>query len=161
MTATGSHAYQRVVKTSYYYARDHTGTFIPDWLTFPARPGRVPAVDLRRRWGRARPARRLPSTLTNPLRAETMRMGLILLFCCGLRRGELLRLRLGDIEGERTVLRIRLTKFHKSRLVPLSSTVTAELRHYLEQRRHKKLPMAPEAFFMWSGPVRRPMRPRI
>ena len=96
-------------------------------------------------------AQQLPPTPTNPLRAETFRMGLILLFCCGLRRGELQRLRLGDIEDEQTVLRIRLTKFYKSRLVPLSPTVTLELRHYLQKRGRQKLPMGPEAFLMWSG----------
>jgi integrase/recombinase XerD len=154
LTATGSHAYQRVVRNFLlFHARDHTDTFIPDRLTFPKpAPAVSPRLVSEAEMGRVLDAaRQLPSTLTNPLRAETIRMGLILLFCCGLRRGELLRLRLGDIEGERTVLRIRLTKFHKSRLVPLSLTVTAELRHYLDQRRHRKLPMAPEAFFMWSG----------
>jgi integrase len=48
---------------------------------------------------------------------------------------------LSDIEAERTVLRVRLTKFYKSRLVPLSPTVTAELKQYLEQRERNKLPM--------------------
>jgi integrase len=96
-------------------------------------------------------ARQLPPTSANPLRAQTLRLGLMLLFCCGLRRGELLRLRLGDLEDDQTVLRIRLTKFYKSRLVPLSPTVASELKQYLQQRRHKKLPMAAEAFLLWSG----------
>ena len=95
--------------------------------------------------------RLLPPTAANPLRAQTIRLGLILLFCCGLRRSELLGLRLSDIEAERTVLRVRLTKFYKSRLVPLSPTVTAELKQYLEQRERNKLPMGPETFLMWSG----------
>jgi len=56
-----------------------------------------------------------------------------------------------DIEDEQTVLRIRLTKFYKSRLVPLSPTVTLELRHYLQKRGRRKLPIGPEAFLMWSG----------
>ena len=38
LTATGSHAYQRVVRNFLlFHARDHTGTFIPDRLTFPRR----------------------------------------------------------------------------------------------------------------------------
>ena len=69
--------------------------------------------------------RQLPRTPSHPLRAETIRIGLLLLFCCGLRRGELLRLRLGDFEDGETVLRIRLTKFYKSRLVPLSPSVSS------------------------------------
>src|ERR1019366_5429234 len=77
-------------------------------------------------------------------------IGLLLLFCCGLRRGELVRLTLGDIQEEQTLLHIRLSKFHKSRLVPLSPSVTAELRQYLKARQQKKLPVTPEAFLMWS-----------
>jgi integrase len=96
-------------------------------------------------------ARQLAPTPTNPLRAESFRLGLILLFCCGLRRGELLRLRLGDLENDETVLRVRLTKFQKSRLVPLSPSVTDELKQYLRQRRNHQLPMNPESFLMWSG----------
>jgi integrase len=34
--------------------------------------------------------------------------------------------------------------------VPLSASVTVELRKYLEKRRQNKLPMAPGAFLMWS-----------
>ena len=43
-------------------------------------------------------ARQLPPSRTNPLRAETIELGLLLLYCCGLRRGELLRLKLSDID---------------------------------------------------------------
>ena len=136
-----------------FHARDHRGTSIPDPLTFPKPvPVAPPRLISETEMGRVLDATRLlPPTAANPLRAQTMRLGLILLFCCGLRLGELLRLRLGDIEANQTVLRIRLTKFYKSRLVPLSPTVTAELKQYLEQRDHNKLPMEPETFLMWSG----------
>jgi integrase len=43
-----------------------------------------------------------------------------------------------------------LSKFHKSRLVPLSPSVTVQLRQYLQARQERKLPMGPEAFLMWS-----------
>ena len=154
MTSTGSLAYQRILRNFLlFHARDHRGTFIPDPLTFPKpAPTVSPRLIAEAEMGRIlTAAQQLPPTPTNPLRAETFRLGLILLFCCGLRRGELLRLRLGDIEEEQTVLRIRLTKFYKSRLVPLSPTVGIELRHYLQKRGRQKLPMAPEAFLLWSG----------
>jgi len=136
-----------------FHARDHRGTFIPDLLTFPKPvPVAPPRLISETEMGRVLDATRLlPPTAANPLRAQTIRLGLILLFCCGLRRSELLGLRLSDIEAERTVLRVRLTKFYKSRLVPLSPTVTAELKQYLEQRERNKLPMGPETFLMWSG----------
>jgi len=154
MTSTGSLAYQRILRNFLlFHARDHRGTFIPDPLTFPKpAPTVSPRLISEAEMGRIlTAAQQLPLTSANPLRAETLRLGLILLFCCGLRRGELLRLRLGDIEDEETVLRIRLTKFYKSRLVPLAPTVASELRRYLQKRRGQRLPMAPDAFLMWSG----------
>jgi integrase len=154
LTPTGSHVYQRIVRNFLrFHAREHRDTFIPDPLTFPKpAPVVAPRLISEAEMGRVlNAARQLPATRTNPLRAQTFRMGLILLFCCGLRRGELLRLRLGDIEDQQTVLRVRFTKFHKSRLVPLAPSVTVELQHYLQERRQKQLPMAPEAFLLWSG----------
>jgi integrase len=154
LTPTGSHDYQRIVrKFLVFHARDHAGTFIPDRLTFPKPlPVKPPRLISEAEMGRVLTlARQLPPTPPNPLRAEIIRLGLILLFCCGLRCGELLRLKLSDVEGEKAILRIRMTKFYKSRLVPLSPSVTAELQDYLQQRRRKRLPMAPTAFLMWSG----------
>ncbi len=154
LTSTSNHSYQRIVRNFLlFHARDHARTFIPDPLTFP-KPAPVvpPRLITETEIGRVLDAaRQLPPTSANPLRAETVRLGLILLFCCGLRKGELLRLQLGDLESGQTVLRIRLTKFYKSRLVPLSPSVTAELKQYLQTRRRKKLPMAAEALLMWSG----------
>jgi site-specific recombinase XerD len=153
LTSTGSRNCQRVVRNFFlFHARDHSGTFIPDRLTFP-KPAPVLSPRLISEAEISRVlvvAGQLPASAENPLHAETVRIGFVLLFCCGLRRGELLRLRLGDIQEEQSVLHIRLSKFHKSRLVPLSVSVALELRDYLEKRRQKKLPMAPEAFLMWS-----------
>ena len=50
------------------------------------------------------------------------------LYTTGLRLGELQRLTLGDIEDDGGVLRVRESKFHKSRLLPLSAGARAELR---------------------------------
>ncbi len=153
MTSTGSRCFQRVLRNFLlFHAREHVGTFIPDRLTFPkAAPVVTPRLISEAEMGRVLAvARQLPPSADNPLRAETFCIGFQLLFCCGLRRGELMRLRLRDIQEEQTLLHIRLTKFHKSRLVPLSPSVTVELRKYLQERRRRKLPMEPEAFLMWS-----------
>ena len=61
-------------------------------------------------------------------------MAVILLYTTGLRRGELLRLTLADCEPENGVLRVRESKFHKSRILPLSPDAHAELRSYLQKR---------------------------
>lgn len=74
------------------------------------------------------------------LHPQTIRLAFLLMFCCGLRRGEILNLRLADIDTEEMVLRINETKLYKSRLVPISSSVANELRLYLSKRGRKKMP---------------------
>jgi integrase len=153
LTSTGSRFFQRIVRNFLlFHAREHAATFIPDRLAFPKpAPVVAPRLVSEPEMGRVLAlVRQLPPSANNPLRAETWYIGLLLLFCCGLRRGELMRLTLGDIQQEQSLLHIRLSKFRKSRWVPLSPSVTVELRQYLNRRRQEKLPMAPEAFLMWS-----------
>src|SRR5439155_25612652 len=78
-------------------------------------------------------ASELPNTSASPLRAPALRLAIVLLYTCGLRLGELLRLTMDDVEQEGTVLRIRESKFHKSRLVPLSRSAAGELQTYLRK----------------------------
>jgi integrase len=80
-------------------------------------------------------ASKLPRTSASPLRSPALRLAIVLLYTCGLRLGELLRLTIGDVGEQGTVLRIGESKFHKSRLVPLSVSATRELQSYLRQRR--------------------------
>lgn len=70
----------------------------------------------------------------SPLRPATMRLAVVLLYTTGLRLGELQRLALGDIEDDGSVLRVRESKFHRSRLLPLSASTRAELLAYLVRR---------------------------
>lgn len=70
-----------------------------------------------------------------PLRPAVLRVAILHLYTTGLRRGELVRLTLGDVDARRGVLFIRDSKFHKSRWVPVSSSVRSELRSYLDVRR--------------------------
>ena len=72
---------------------------------------------------------------TDPkLRRAALRLAIVLLHTTGLRRGELVRLTLGDLDPDAGVLRIEASKFHKSRWVPLSASATKELYVYLEAR---------------------------
>jgi integrase len=68
------------------------------------------------------------------LRRAALRLAVILLHTTGLRRGELARLTLSDIDLEAGVLRIVASKFHKSRCVPLSASAAKELQVYLKAR---------------------------
>ena len=51
-------------------------------------------------------------------------------YACGLRIGEVVRLRVTDVDGGRGMLLVRQGKGHKDRLVPLSPVLLAELRTY-------------------------------
>lgn len=70
-----------------------------------------------------------------PLRAASVRMMILLTYCAGLRIGELARLTLADVDLKDDVLKIRGTKFFKSRNLPLASSVAHALKDYLDVRR--------------------------
>lgn len=55
-----------------------------------------------------------------------------ILFNCGLRTSELLKLRMCDVDLKENVFTILDTKFHKNRLVPFSDSVSEALTQYLE-----------------------------
>jgi len=63
--------------------------------------------------------------------ADTLRMFLLLLYGTGLRRGEAMRLKMEDIDIEQSLLHVRQTKFFKTRIVPLSDSLTGVLRAFI------------------------------
>jgi len=73
-------------------------------------------------------------TPASPIRPAVMRLALALLYTSGLRLGELLRLQLSDVDAQVGVLRVRESKFNKSRWVPLSPSAQSELADYLKIR---------------------------
>jgi integrase/recombinase XerD len=157
LTPTIRRNHQRVVRNFIlYHARSHPETFIPDPLTFPRpTPPRPPRLVSELEMGTVLElALRLGPSHFNPLRAQTVRLGFLLLYCCGLRRGELLRLKIRDFDPVERLLRIEGTKFYKSRLVPLTPSVVKEVTDYQTLRRKRKLPVFPESFLIWCG--RRP-----
>jgi len=88
-----------------------------------------------------------------------MRLALILLYTSGLRRGELLRLKLEDWDASQALLRIESTKFHKSRLLPLSPSAVNAMNAYLLQRHQNGLPMDRNSALIWNqrgGPEGKP-----
>ena len=60
---------------------------------------------------------------------------LVVIYSCGLRRGELLSLRLEDIDSNRKVIWIRLGKGGRDRMLPLSERVLILLREYYKAYR--------------------------
>ena len=69
-----------------------------------------------------------------------------LLASTGMRISETLRLRVEDVDLENRLLTVRESKFHKSRLIPLHTTVVAKLAQY-HKRRHRDFPCS-ESFFV-------------
>lgn len=81
----------------------------------------------------------------NPLGRQTYVMLFGLLACTGMRVSEALNLKRCDLMAD-GVLRIRDTKFGKSRFVPLHPSVAHELQRYLRQR--QKVPSASDHVFL-------------
>jgi len=91
----------------------------------------------------AEPGRRRP---THARRKDTI----VLLYTTGLRRGELLRLTLGDYDPHEHTLLVRESKFHKSRLVPISADAAREMAVYIETHRTQHLPLSAETPLLWN-----------
>jgi integrase/recombinase XerD len=68
-----------------------------------------------------------------------------LLFSTGLRISEALKLSVEDIDLKRRLLHIRLTKFNKSRYVPLSPSTTRHLAAYLAKLRRAGFATSPDS----------------
>ncbi len=76
----------------------------------------------------------------SPLHRQVARLAIVLLYTTGLRRREIVRLTLGDWDATDRVLLVRESKFHKSRLAPLSADAVIEMERYLEDRRRPGFP---------------------
>jgi site-specific recombinase XerD len=59
-------------------------------------------------------------------------------YACGLRAGEVVRLRLTDLDSQRMVVQVRQGKGRKDRLVPLSPGLLGLLRDYWRQQRPRE-----------------------
>lgn len=93
-------------------------------------------------------ARSYPSPRA-PLRPLSLHTMLLLAYCTGLRRSELARLDLGDVDLRSGTITIRETKFFKTRILPLPDTVMVELRAYIDARRRAGAPQVPQSGLFW------------
>jgi len=69
-----------------------------------------------------------------------------LLASTGMRISEALRLRVADVDFKNCIITVRESKFHRSRLIPLHTTVVAKLAQY-HKRRQRDFPGS-ESFFV-------------
>lgn len=130
-----------------YRRRSEPVCFVPDPSQFPPpQPRHRPhvfsedeivqllrAAGALRRWG------------ASPLYRQVARLALVLLYTSGLRRGEIVRLTLGDYDPVEHILLVRDSKFHKSRMVPLSKDAVREIGCYLEDRSRRSFPSGADA----------------
>jgi len=91
------------------------------------------------------------------LSSPTCRTLLLLLYGTGLRIGEALGLDLADVDLESALLRIRETKFYKTRIVPVGADLTRVLRDYLLER-SKCAPIPADGPFLLTRQGKRPSR---
>jgi integrase len=94
-------------------------------------------------------ARTLVRTSNSPLCPDNMRLAIVLLYTTGLRRGELTRLTVGDYDSRERTLTIRESKFHKSRLVPVSADAAHEIQCLLGTRRQQRFPVGADTPLLW------------
>jgi site-specific recombinase XerD len=89
------------------------------------------------------------------IEVNVFRAFLLLLYGAGLRIGEALAITLDDLDLRQACLRVRQTKFFKSRLVPLGNDLTAILTEYLVRRnaRHGSAEHAHLFCFRDSSPL--------
>jgi integrase len=138
VSPTTRRARMRVVRNLCLYCRRRDPTcFVPDDATFPAAapPRRVHIFTEAQIARLLEVAAGLSARSTSPLRGPSCRLAVVLLYTCGLRRGELVRLALSDYDARERTLLVRASKFHKSRFVALSTDACRELEQYLVARR--------------------------
>lgn len=63
--------------------------------------------------------------------ADTLRIFVLLLYGAGLRRGEARRLKVEDVDLHQSLLHIRGTKFFKTRIVPLGTSLNTVLKAFI------------------------------
>lgn len=93
-------------------------------------------------------------TLRTPFGTATYATFIGLLAVAGLRVGEAIRLDRGDVDVFAGSLTIRMSKFGKSRLVPLHPTTVAALRAYLDRSDRPHPERRSEALFLSSAGTR-------
>ena len=135
-----------------YRRRTEPTCFVPDSSQFPTahqtmRPYIFREAEIVRLLAETK---RLQPTKNSPLQRQNAMLGIVLLYTAGLRRGELLKLTVGDCDLSEGTLLVRDSKFHKSRLLPLSNDALWAIKTALHERQAKHIPSGTDAPLLWS-----------
>ena len=136
-----------------YRRRTEPACFLPDPALFPPlhipiRPHIFSEDEILRILAAADSLGPHPNSM---MRREVYRLAVVLLYTTGMRRGELAHLTLGDYSPIERTLLVRTSKFHKSRLLPLSTDGAREMEAYLVVRHSLRLPADTEAPLLVHG----------
>jgi integrase len=85
-----------------------------------------------------------------PLRPVALYTMIVLAYCAGLRLGEIVRLKVQDIDLETASISVRDTKFFKARMVPVTTTVMTALSAYLRARLLAGAPADSGSALFWN-----------
>jgi site-specific recombinase XerD len=101
---------------------------------------------------------KLKTRFPNRLLGWSLETMILLIYACGLRLGEALKLRIKDVDFEEKTLALWNTKFHKERIVPFSVEIGEKLGSYLTLRKERRACDGGEAPFFWWDLSRCPMK---
>lgn len=140
-----------------YRRRTEPDCFVPDRELFPpehqrVRPYIFTPAEIDSLLVSADSLKPVPFSSLRPL---VYRLAIVLLYTCGLRREELVRLVVGDYDPREQTLLVRASKFHKSRLLPLSSDTVYELESFLSHRAERGIPVSASSPLLWHEGRRR------
>ncbi len=85
-----------------------------------------------------------------PLRPLSLFTMVVLAYCAGLRLGEIVGLKLADVNLQDGTIEIRDTKFFKDRRLPLAAGVIAALKNYLVAREQAGGPTSSDSGLFWN-----------
>ena len=111
---------QQLSALRFFFLKTLKRPWMVEDMAIPKRPIRLPEVLSREE------VERLIQSAASPLH----RIWLLILYAAGLRREELVQLKIGDIDSDRMLIRIRQGKGRKDRDIMLSPRLLQELRHY-------------------------------
>jgi integrase len=136
-----------------YRRRSEPPCFVPDPSSFPAYHQTIePYIFSEAEVAKLlRAASSLKRHSLSPVRPEVIRLAIALLFTTGIRRGELLALKIGDYNRQESTLHIRATKFYKSRLLPINDSIAEEMEQCLRARTQRKLAICSDTPLIWNA----------
>lgn len=143
----------RIIRNFCLYRQRNKICFVPDELQFPTYHQSIqPHIFTNNQIVSLLDAiKKLKPTSVSPIRQENLTLALVLLYTTGLRRGELCKLTIGDYDKKEHTLLIRESKFHKSRIIPLSYDGWNALEIYLKKRNLCKTPTSMDSPLLWNN----------